>query len=94
MSAPPLLERELEIVNRLGLHARASAKLVQTLGPYDATVLLSFRGRQINAKSIMGLMTLAAPRGSVLRASAEGPDADAALAALAELFARRFDEAE
>lgn len=94
MNALRVLERELEIVNRLGLHARASAKLVQALAPYDATVTLSFRGRQINAKSIMGLMTLAAPKGSVLRASADGPDAEAALDALAALFARRFDEDE
>lgn len=87
-------DRDLTVINRLGLHARASAKLVQTLAPFEATVLLTHRGRQINAKSIMGLMMLAAGKGSVLKASAEGDDADAALAALDALFAERFGEGE
>ena len=87
-----MVEREIEIVNRLGLHARASARLVQVLAPFEAAVHLTHRGRQINAKSIMGLMMLAAGRGTVLKASADGPDEDAAMAALEELFARRFDE--
>ena len=87
-----MVEREIEIVNRLGLHARASARLVQVLAPFEASVHLTHRGRQINAKSIMGLMMLAAGRGTVLKASADGPDEDAAMAALEELFARRFDE--
>jgi phosphocarrier protein HPr len=89
-----MAERSLEVVNRLGLHARASAKLVQTLAPFKSTVLLTHRGRQINAKSIMGLMMLAAAKGSVLQATAEGEDADAALDAVSQLFADRFGEDE
>lgn len=85
-------ERELEVVNRLGLHARAAAKVVQCLGAYAAHVRFAFRGREVNAKSIMGLMLLAAPRGSVIRATAEGQDAELALDALADLFAARFGE--
>ena len=89
-----MADRLLEVTNRLGLHARASAKLVQTLAPFKATVLLSHRGRQIKAKSIMGLMMLAAGKGSVLHATAEGEDADAALDAASALFADRFGEDE
>ncbi len=89
-----MLQREIEIVNRLGLHARASAKLVQVLTPFESSVFLTHRGRRINAKSIMGLMMLAAARGSTLTVEAEGPDEEAAIAALVDLFARRFDEGE
>jgi phosphocarrier protein len=85
-------ERELPVVNRLGLHARAAAKVVQCLGGFESRVLLGFRGREVNAKSIMGLMLLAAPQGSVIVARADGPDAEAALDALADLFANRFGE--
>jgi phosphocarrier protein len=84
--------RELVVVNRLGLHARAAAKVVQCLGRFEAQVMLGFRGREVNAKSIMGLMLLAAPRGSVITARAEGADAERALAALEALFADRFGE--
>lgn len=93
MSAPRA-ERELIVENRLGLHARAAAKVVQRLTPFAATVHFRFRDREINAKSIMGLMLLAAARGSTIRARADGADADAALDALAALFRARFDEAE
>ena len=89
-----MAERQLEVENRLGLHARASARLVQTLAPFKSTVLLAHRGRQINAKSIMGLMMLAAAKGTTLHATAEGEDADAALEALAALFADKFGEGE
>lgn len=89
-----MLERDIEIVNKLGLHARASARLVQEITPFASAVHLTHRGKTINAKSIMGLMMLAAGRGSVLRATADGPDEHAAMAALEALFARRFDEAE
>ncbi len=89
-----MIERELLVINRLGVHARASAKLVQTLAPFDARVLLTHRGREINAKSIMGLMMLAAAKGSTIALRADGPDAQAATAALEQLFAARFGEAE
>jgi phosphocarrier protein len=85
-------ERELLVTNRLGLHARAAAKVVQCLGGFDARVLLAFRGREVNAKSIMGLMLLAAPQGSVVLARADGVDAADALDALGTLFAARFGE--
>jgi phosphocarrier protein len=84
--------REIVVVNRLGLHARAAAKVVQCLGAFAARVTLAFRGREVNAKSIMGLMLLAAPQGAVIRATADGEDAAAALDALAALFAERFGE--
>jgi len=87
-------ERELEIINKLGLHARAATKLVQTLAPFDATVMLSLRGREVNAKSIMGVMLLAAGQGTRLTVRAEGAEADAALDAVEDLLQRRFDEAE
>jgi len=89
-----VIETEITVSNRLGLHARASAKLVQLLAGYKSAVHLSHRGREINAKSIMGLMLLAAGQGSVLAARVEGPDEDAATAAMIDLFARNFDEGE
>ncbi len=82
---------EVTVVNPLGLHARPSARLVQLLAPFNAQIWLSLRGREINAKSIMGLMMLAAPQGAVLRARAEGPEAEAAIAALAGAFACGFE---
>ncbi len=83
---------EVTVVNPLGLHARPSARIVQLLAPFDAEIWLSLRGREINAKSIMGLMMLAAPEGAVLQARAEGREADAALAALAQAFATGFGD--
>jgi phosphocarrier protein HPr len=87
-----MIERDVPIVNRLGLHARASSRLVQALAQFESSVHLTHRGRQINAKSIMGLMMLAAGCGTVVRATVDGPDEEAAMAALEDLFARRFDE--
>jgi phosphocarrier protein len=89
-----MIEAEARIVNRLGLHARAAARLVQTLTPYAATITIEHGSRRINAKSIMGLMLLAAARGTVLRISAEGSDAEAAVAAATTLIADRFGEAD
>ncbi len=87
-----MLEQEIVITNKLGLHARASAKLVQLVQGFKATVWLISKGREINAQSIMGVMMLAAGLGSTLTIRAEGPDEQAALAAVAELFERKFDE--
>ncbi|HWA39402.1 MAG TPA: HPr family phosphocarrier protein [Burkholderiales bacterium] len=86
--------REAEIVNKLGLHARASAKLTQLAGGYQCEIWLSRSGRRVNAKSIMGVMMLAAGKGSTILIEAEGSDADEALAALAQLIADRFGEGE
>jgi len=85
---------EVEIVNKLGLHARASAKLTQVAGGFNCEIWLSRNGRRVNAKSIMGVMMLAAGKGSSVGIEAEGEGAEAALAALRKLFADKFDEGE
>lgn len=85
---------ETEIVNKLGLHARASAKLTQTASAFSADVWLSRNGRRVNAKSIMGVMMLAAGKGSRIVIEAEGEDAETALAAIIRLVAERFGEEE
>ncbi|MCP5200658.1 MAG: HPr family phosphocarrier protein [Gammaproteobacteria bacterium] len=82
----------LTIINRLGLHARAAAKFVQTAGHYGCTVLVRRNGREVNGKSIMGVMMLAAGQGAEIEICTEGDDADAALAALAALIDDRFGE--
>ena len=82
------------IVNKLGLHARAAAKLTHLAGGFQSEIWISRSGRRVNAKSIMGVMMLAAGQGSTVALEAEGADADAALAALAKLIAERFGEAE
>jgi phosphocarrier protein HPr len=88
----PLIEAE--IVNKLGLHARASAKLTQLAGKFQCEIWLARNGRRVNAKSIMGVMMLAAGKGSTISIEALGADADAALSALTGLIANRFDEGE
>lgn len=87
-----MIERELTVTNRLGLHARATAKLVQTVAPFRSSITIAAKGREVNAKSIMGVMLLAAGQGSQVVVRAEGEDAQAAIDALAALFDRRFDE--
>ena len=82
------------IVNKLGLHARAAAKLTHLAGGFQSEIWISRSGRRVNAKSIMGVMMLAAGQGSTVSLEAEGNDADAALAALAKLIAEKFGEAE
>jgi phosphocarrier protein len=85
---------EVQIVNKLGLHARASAKLTQVASSYACEVWLSRNGRRVNAKSIMGVMMLAAGKGAMITIEADGEGADAALAALLKLIADKFDEGE
>ncbi|HSX60478.1 MAG TPA: HPr family phosphocarrier protein [Tahibacter sp.] len=87
-------ERDIVISNKLGLHARASAKLVQLLQSYSSSVWLRCRGREINAKSIMGVMMLAAGVGTPVTIRAEGADETAALDAVVDLFQRKFDEGQ
>jgi phosphocarrier protein HPr len=82
------------IINRLGLHARAAAKLTHVASGFECEIWLSRSGRRVNAKSIMGVMMLAAGKGSTVKIEAEGADADAALAALTKLIADRFGEGE
>jgi len=85
---------EVQIVNKLGLHARASAKLTQVASAYPCEVWLTRNGRRVNAKSIMGVMMLAAGKGAMVTIEATGENAEAALAALQKLIADKFDEGE
>jgi len=87
-----MLEKDITVSNKLGLHARASAKLVQLVQGFKSTVWLVSRGREVNAQSIMGVMMLAAGLGSPLTIRAEGEDEQAALDAVVDLFERKFDE--
>jgi phosphocarrier protein len=89
-----MLQQEVEIINKLGLHARASAKLTEVAGRFQASVWVSRNGRRVNAKSIMGVMMLAAAKGSTLVVETEGPDEQEALAAVTRLIANRFEEGE
>lgn len=84
----------LTLINRLGLHARAASKLVQTAAGFDCQIWLSHKGKRINAKSIMGMLLLAAPCGSQLILEADGPDEEAATRAIVALVEDRFGEAE
>ena len=84
--------RELPIINQRGLHARASAKFVKCAEGFDATVTVSRDGETVPGTSIMGLMMLAASMGTSIMVEASGPQAEAAMAALEELVARKFDE--
>jgi len=85
---------EIEIINKLGLHARASAKLSQLAAEFPCEIFLSRNGRQINAKSIMGVMMLAAGMGSKVTLETVGDKADEAMQALTELIHNRFGEGE
>jgi phosphocarrier protein len=87
-----MLERDLVVSNKLGLHARASAKLVQLVQGFKSTVWLISKGREVNAQSIMGVMMLSAGIGTPLTVRAEGADEADAIAAVVALFERKFDE--
>ena len=89
-----MLQRELEIVNKLGLHARASVKLTQAASHFSSEIWLSRNGRRVNAKSIMGVMMLAAARGTTVLLEIDGPDESSALEALTQIVANRFGEPE
>ncbi|HEX5758541.1 MAG TPA: HPr family phosphocarrier protein [Thermoanaerobaculia bacterium] len=86
------VEQEVEIVNRLGLHARAAAKLVQTASAFRSRVLLVLDGEEVDAKSILGLLLLAAAQGTRLRVRCAGPDQEEAMTAVTALIANRFEE--
>ncbi|HET9577533.1 MAG TPA: HPr family phosphocarrier protein [Usitatibacter sp.] len=86
--------RTVKVVNKLGLHARASAKLTQLASSFKSAVWIARNGRRVNAKSIMGVMMLAAGIGSTVELETEGPDENEALDALERLFIERFGEAE
>jgi phosphocarrier protein len=84
--------RSVEVINERGMHARASAKFVKLAAGFDAEVSVSRDGQTVDARSIMGLMMLAAGPGATIELKAEGPDAEAALDALCALVEQRFDE--
>jgi phosphocarrier protein HPr len=87
-------QREIEISNKLGLHARASAKLTQLAGKFSADIWVTRNGRKVNAKSIMGVMMLAAAKGARVVIETDGADEDEAMAALVELINDKFGEGE
>ena len=89
-----MIEREIAIQNRLGLHARAAVLLVQTANRFEAEVAISKDGQNVNGRSIMGIMMLAAEQGSRIDVTASGPQAAEAVDALRNLFDARFNEPE
>jgi phosphocarrier protein len=88
------IARELPIINRKGLHARASAKFVQTVERFGSTVTVTRCGETVGGRSIMGLLTLAAAQGTTILVTAKGEDAEACLQAIGDLLATRFGEDE
>lgn len=89
-----MIQREIEIINKLGLHARASAKLTQLAAKYKSEVWMSRNARRVNAKSIMGVMMLAAGKGSVVTLETDGADEQECLDALVALINDKFGEGE
>ena len=89
-----MVKREIKVTNKLGLHARASAKLTQLASKFQSQVFLARGGRRVNAKSIMGVMMLAAGIGSTLEMEVDGPDEAEAAQALEKLFGDKFGEGE
>jgi phosphocarrier protein HPr len=89
-----MITKTLEIINKLGLHARASAKLTQTASQFTSEVWVAKNGRRVNAKSIMGVMMLAAAKGAVIEVETKGEDEADAMAAIEALIAGKFGEGE
>ena len=89
-----MLQSKIEIVNKLGLHARASAKLTQLAGQFKSEVWLTRQGRKVNAKSIMGVMMLAAAKGTQVEIETNGADEEVAMKALTNLIQDKFGEGE
>ena len=89
-----MIEKEIAVVNRLGLHARAAAKLVHLAGSFRSQVTLCRDGEQVDGKSILGILLLAVPQGTKLNLRCEGDDEQRAVDALTALFAERFGEGE
>ena len=87
-----MVKKEIEIVNKLGLHARPAALLVQKAGKFKSEISLEKEGQKINGKSIMGVMMLAAERGSIIVIRAEGEDEAEAVEALVKLIESKFEE--
>jgi phosphocarrier protein HPr len=87
-----MIERQVEVVNRLGLHARAAAKLVHLTSNFKSQVSLTMNGEEVDAKSILGILLLAASQGSSVVLKCEGEDEQLAIEAIEQLFASRFEE--
>ena len=87
-----MIQRQIEIINKLGLHARAAAKFVTLASGFESEVQVALKDNQVNGKSIMGVMMLAAAKGTQLDIMVEGPDEQYAIEKLCELIADRFDE--
>ncbi|MBI3801420.1 MAG: HPr family phosphocarrier protein [Deltaproteobacteria bacterium] len=92
MADPPHVQTQLTLTNKLGLHARAAAVFVRALTGLNAQVTVSWEGRSVNGRSVLELMTLGAPLGSILEIRVSGADAEAALAALTTVVENRFYE--
>ena len=88
------MKQEIEIINKLGLHARASTKLTQTASQFSSEIFIERNGRRVNAKSLMGVMMLAASKGSIVTLEANGADEAKAMEALLGLINNRFGEPE
>jgi len=86
--------RKIQIINKLGLHARAAAKVVHRANDFESEIFLGVDGDEVNAKSILGLLTLAATQGMPLTLRVDGPDEDSAIEAITDLFEDRFGEGE
>lgn len=89
-----MITRDIDIINKLGLHARAAAKLVKLAGSFESAIDIQKDDQRVNSKSIMGVMMLAASCGSHVTLHVDGPDEEAATAAIVDLVERRFDEEE
>lgn len=87
-----MLKQDIEIINKLGLHARAAAKLVSAAAQYNAEINIGYENQMVNAKSIMGVMMLAASKGKVLTITSEGPDAEAGMQGICDLINNYFGE--
>lgn len=87
-------QQDVEITNKLGLHARASAKLTQAAGQFQSAIWITRNQRRVNAKSIMGVMMLAAAKGSIIRLEADGLDENTAIETMIALFDDKFGEGE
>lgn len=87
-----MIEKDIQVINQLGLHARASAKLVQLVCGFRSQVMMAAKGREVNAKSIMGVLMLAAGVGTTVRVRVDGEDEVVCMEAIESLFNRYFDE--
>lgn len=87
-----VLTKSFKVINRLGIHARVAAKLVHTANNFKAKIILEANGQEVNARSILGILTLSCPRGSFISVQADGLDAETAISAFEKLFADKFGE--